>query len=77
MTRKDYFEWAKEYKQQVDILTDKIKKKEALRRTRFKRVKDKIENERSLLVLYEMRNDCLYTMNELMKKAKSMEDNNE
>lgn len=74
MTRKDYFEWAKEYKQQVDILTERIKKKEALRRTKFKRAKDKTENERSLLILYEMRNDCLYAMNELMKKTKSMED---
>lgn len=69
MTRDDYFEIIEQYKHQADILTKEIERRERLRCGRFKSIKERNENERSLQLLYDMRNDVLYSMNCLIKKV--------
>lgn len=72
MTRDDYFKWADEYKQQVDILNEKIKEKEKLLRS--KTVKERWYQEHSLQILYDMRNDCLNSYGILRKRAENIND---
>lgn len=69
MTRDDYLALIEQYKNQADILVKEIERREKCRRMRFKSIKERNENERSLQLLYDMRNDVLYSMNCLIKKV--------
>lgn len=75
INKTDYLNWAKEYKEQADIIEQKIQEKQKIKR--FKTSKERAHHEKSLLNLYNMRNDCLYSMSRLIKQAESMEDGNE
>lgn len=77
MTRDDYLKMAEEYKQQAYVLSQKIEEKEKLRRVKFDIAALRNENERSLVILYDMRNDVLYSMKRLIQQAENMEDNDE
>ena len=77
MTCDDYFKMAENYRQQTDILNEKIKEKEKLLHSKRPTIKERYYNEYALRILYAMRNDVLYGMNCLLKQAKSMEDNDE
>lgn len=69
MNRDDYLEIIEIYKHEADVLAEKIERREKLRKCRFKNIKERNENEYSLKLLYDMRNDVLYSMNCLIKKV--------
>ena len=74
LNKEDYISMANQYKQQVDVLAEKIKrKKELLRGNSFAGAKDRFRAEKQLASLEEMYDDCLYTMYDLLRMAKSME----
>lgn len=74
MSKEDYISMADQYKQQVDVLAEKIeRKKELLRRNSFAGAKDRFRAEKQLASLEEMHDDCLYTMYDLLRMAKGME----
>lgn len=74
LNKEDYISMANQYKQQVDVLAEKIKrKKELLRGDGFVGAKDRFQTEKQLASLEEMYDDCLYTMYDLFRMAKSME----
>lgn len=75
MNKNDYFNWAEEYRQQASVIEQKIEEKKKIKR--FKTPKERAHHEKSLLNLYCMRNDCLYSMARLIKQAESMGDGNE
>lgn len=65
---------ANQYKQQVDVLAEKIeRKKEQLKGNSFAGAKDYFRAEKQLASLEEMHDDCLYTMYDLLRIAKGME----
>lgn len=74
MSKEDYISMADQYKQQVDVLAEKIeRKKELLRGNSFAGAKDRFRAEKQLASLEEMHDDCLYTMYDLLRMAKGME----
>lgn len=74
MSKEDYISMAEQYKQQVDVLEEKIaRKKEQLRGNNFAGAKDRFRAEKQLASLEEMHDDCLYTMYDLLRMAKGME----
>lgn len=69
MTYEDYFDWAEEYRSQLDVLDKKIAKRIAFRK------KTNINhpmNEAILSSLYEMRRECEKTYIILRKKAEKI-----
>ena len=74
MSKEDYISMANQYKQQVDVLAEKIeRKKELLRGNSLAGAKDRFRAEKQLASLEEMHDDCLYTMYDLLRMAKGME----
>lgn len=75
ITKNDYLNWAKEYKEQATIIEKKIQEKKQIKH--FKTCKERNLNDKSIESLYSMKNDCLYAMACLIKQAESMEDDDE
>lgn len=69
--KNDYINWANEYKNEVNVLNEKIKEKEKLLHS--KTVKNRGYQQHALKIFYGMRNDCLRGYNALRRKAESME----
>ena len=66
-----YASWAEEYRKSAEITKQKIEELEK-RRKHSKRISERNELDRKLLVLYEMYGDCVLSYRELMKKALSI-----
>lgn len=64
----DYEKWANEYKSSAEETMLKIRELEAKR----KNGRTAPEDDRKLLILYEMYADCVYTFRTLMRKAQSV-----
>lgn len=64
MTRQDYIDWANEYRQQADIIEKKIQQR------RRNLPKKYYGDDKQIITLYGMKNDCLYSMKILLEKAK-------
>lgn len=74
MSKEDYISMAEQYRQQVDVLEEKIeRKKELLKGNSFAGAKDRFRAEKQLTSLEEMHDDCLYMMYDLLRMAKGME----
>ena len=62
------------YQNEVEILNAKIAEKEKLTNYRkFAVAKERGYNQNALRLLYDMRNDLLYTIRKLIKQIESME----
>lgn len=70
MTYTDYMNWAKEYRDQVEVLERKLEKRKG--KQHFKTPDDRRVFESTTRILYEMRLDCIKTAAVLEKKAFSI-----
>lgn len=64
----DYEKLANEYRHSADVTMAKIRELEAMRRYGHTTPQD----ERRLLILYEMHGDCMLCYRELMKKSRKI-----
>ena len=69
MTYQDYRKWAEEYRNTADTLERKIQQ-------RKQKIQKKCYGEdKQLVTLFQMKNDCLHTMKELLRKADEVRKN--
>ena len=69
MTYQDYIQWAEDYRKEADTLEQKIQKRKQ------KLQKKCYGEDKQLITLFEMKNDCLHTMKELLRKADEVRKN--
>lgn len=67
MDYKDYFDWAQEYRSQAEILSRKLEERKAPQY--FETSEQKKSFESATRMLYEMKLECIKTMNILERKA--------
>ena len=72
MTSEDYFNWAAEYRQQVESIEKLIQKKKRQINSRFKTANERAIAEKSLLELYEMKSDCIKAAARLSEQARTI-----
>lgn len=66
MTHQDYIAWAEEYRREADVLEKQIQQR------RRKLPKKCYRDDKQFELLCDMKNDCLYAMKVLLKKAEDM-----
>ena len=72
MDYKDYKNWAKEYRQQVEILDRKLNGRKG--KKKFPTAEERIVFENTTRILYEMRLDCIRTLAVLEQKAQQIKE---
>ena len=74
MTRDDYIAWAEEYRRDADVLSEKIRTKQELLRSRFASAAERSQAERAVGLMLEMRENCLESMKKLIAQAESIKE---
>ena len=72
MTSENYFNWAAEYRQQVESIEKLIQKKKRQINSRFKTTHERAIAEKSLSELYEMKSDCIKAEARLSEQARTI-----
>lgn len=67
MTYIDYINWAREYKEQIEVIDRKLEKRRG--KHRFESPEDRRAFESTTRILYEMRSDCIKAAAALENKA--------
>lgn len=76
MTAEDYFNWAAEYRQELDAVEHQIRKAEAKSRKKLGNI-ERTNLEKLLSLLYSQRIECLAFAVELEEKARVIKEKEE